>query len=231
MDLPLLLAFDCAGRALSAAVGDAGRVRAARREELARGHGERLFGLLGEVLQEAGVGYEDLDALAVTRGPGGFTGVRIGLAAARGLALARGLPILGATTFALAGAALQAVAPAGALAGRGRIAAIDSKRAELFVQELDGVSQPFAARPEDLDAMVAPGPLALCGDGAGRAAEALAAAGRDLLVPDGAARLDARYLPGLLGRPPLPQGPPPQPLYLRPPDVTLPGGVRAPAEG
>jgi tRNA threonylcarbamoyladenosine biosynthesis protein TsaB len=220
-----LLAFDCAGRALSAALGEDRRVLAARREELARGHGERLFGLLQEVLDEAGLDYAGLDALAVTRGPGGFTGVRIGLSAARGLGLAAGLPVLGATGFELAGGGLAAAAAPAELAERVRVAVLESKRAELFVQVLaPAAGAPFAAVPEDLDALLPAGPLALCGDGAPAAAEALAAAGRDLLVPEAAARLDARHLIGLFG-PALPEAvPPPEPLYLRPPDVTLPPG-------
>lgn len=217
-----LLAFDCAGRALSAALGEDGRLLAARREELARGHGERLFGLIGDVLEEAGLDYAALDAIAVTRGPGGFTGVRIGLAAARGLGLAAGLPVLGVTTFALAGAGLAAAVPAAALAGRTPVAVIDSKRAELFVQVLQPEAAPFVAAPEALDVRLPPGPLALCGDAARAAAEALQAAGRDVLLPPAAARLDARHLLGLVGSKVPESTPPPEPLYLRPPDVTLP---------
>ncbi len=222
-----LLAFDCAGRALSAAVGDDGQVRAARYEELARGHGERLFALIGAVLEESGLDYAALDAIAVTRGPGGFTGVRIGLAAARGLGLAAGLPVLGVTTFALAGAGLAAAAPAAALAGRTPVAVIDSKRAELFVQVLKPEAAPFAALPEALAAHLPPGPLALCGDGAPAAATALQATGRDALLPPAAARLDARHLLGLVGAEVPEATPPPEPLYLRPPDVTLPAAASA----
>jgi tRNA threonylcarbamoyladenosine biosynthesis protein TsaB len=226
-----LLAFDCAGAALSAAVGRGERLLAARCEALARGHGERLFGLLETVLADAGCGYADLGGLVVTRGPGGFTGVRIGLAAARGLALATGLPLAGVTGFRLAGAGLAA--SEADLAGRTCVAVLESKRAEAFVQVLpaDGGEAPaaaaLAARPADLDGLLPPGPLALCGDAAAAAAAALVAAGRDVLAPESAQRLDARHLPGLFDAPSLPADPAPEPLYLRPPDVTLPAAGQA----
>ncbi len=221
----VILAFDCAGRALSVALGRDGVLLAARREERARGHGERLFDLIAAVLAEAGLDYADLDLIATTRGPGGFTGLRIGLAAARGLALAGGQPLFAATSFALAAAALD---PADRR-GRQVVAVIESKRAELFVQVWPE-GKPFAAAPEHLDALLPPGPLALCGDGAERAAPALRAAGRDLRLPPAAAGLDAHHLlalaaagaPGAGGASGAAGLPPATPLYLRPPDVTRP---------
>ncbi|RME99210.1 MAG: tRNA (adenosine(37)-N6)-threonylcarbamoyltransferase complex dimerization subunit type 1 TsaB, partial [Alphaproteobacteria bacterium] len=88
-----LLALDTTLGACSAAVlcaaGDRQRLFA-RFEERARGHAEALMPMVADVLAEAGVGYDELDRIALTRGPGTFTGVRIGVAAARGLALATG---------------------------------------------------------------------------------------------------------------------------------------------
>ncbi|WP_119167382.1 tRNA (adenosine(37)-N6)-threonylcarbamoyltransferase complex dimerization subunit type 1 TsaB [Algihabitans albus] len=222
-----VLAFDCAGRALSVALGRGGGLLAARREERLRGHGERLFGLIEELLAETGLDYPDIDLIAVTRGPGSFTGLRIGLAAARGLALARGRPVFAATTFELAMAGVRSAQRL----NRHIVALIDSKRQELFVQiqaaSLDPADRqtaatPFAAAPEQLHDLLPPGQLLLCGDGAVAALEPLRSRGRDVQAPPETARLDARWLLPLAAAADLDRLPTVQPLYLRPPDVTLP---------
>ena len=64
-----------------------------------RGQAERLLPMLEEMLAEAGVGWRDLDGIGVVTGPGNFTGVRLAVAAARGLALALGIPAVGVTVF------------------------------------------------------------------------------------------------------------------------------------
>lgn len=218
----LILAFDCAGSALSVALGQDGRLLAARREDRLRGHGERLFGVIGALLTETGLGYDDVDLIAVTRGPGSFTGLRIGLAAARGLGLAGGQPIVAVTSFDLAAASLSD----DHRRQHQVVAVIDSKRQELFVEirttEERQALAPFAAAPEHLDALLPSGPLLLCGDGAAKAAEALRAKGREIVLPPDAMQLDARHLLPLAAAADLTQLPPVSPLYLRPPDVTLP---------
>lgn len=89
-----LLAIDTSERACSAALLHAGRATA-RSELIGRGHAERLMPLIDELLAEAGARFSDLTRLAVTTGPGTFTGLRIGLSVARGLALPAGLPCIG----------------------------------------------------------------------------------------------------------------------------------------
>ena len=94
-----LLALDTATAACSVALWRDGAVLARRFEAMLRGQSEALMPMVGAVLAEAGCGFKDLDAIAVTVGPGAFTGLRIGLAAARGMALAAELPLIGVTTL------------------------------------------------------------------------------------------------------------------------------------
>ena len=94
-----LLALDCAAGACSVAVLDATGVLAAAHRVMDRGQAEALMPMIADVLAEAGIAARDLCAVAATGGPGSFTGVRIGLAAARGIALAAGLPTVPVTTL------------------------------------------------------------------------------------------------------------------------------------
>ena len=93
----LTLGFDTSAAHCAAALLSGDRILAARTEEMRKGQAERLMPLLEEVLAEGGVTWADLDALGVGTGPGNFTGVRIGVAAARGLALGLGIPAEGVT--------------------------------------------------------------------------------------------------------------------------------------
>jgi len=94
-----VLAFDTSGAYCAAALLDGGLVRVTRAEEMARGQAERLMPLLEEVLRTADCAWADLDRLGVGVGPGNFTGIRISVAAARGLALGLEIPALGVTAF------------------------------------------------------------------------------------------------------------------------------------
>lgn len=96
---PVILAFDTSGAYCAAALmwGD-GQI-AIRHEDMARGQGERLMVLLEELLAQDGFEWSDLDALAVGVGPGNFTGIRIGVSAARGLALGLGIPVIAVSNF------------------------------------------------------------------------------------------------------------------------------------
>jgi tRNA threonylcarbamoyl adenosine modification protein YeaZ len=103
---PLLLAFDTSAAHCAAALLSGSRVMVALREDMERGQAERLMPLLSSVLAEAGAGFTDLAALGVGIGPGNFSGIRISVAAARGLALSLGIPAFGVSGFeALAHAA------------------------------------------------------------------------------------------------------------------------------
>ncbi|RMD63862.1 MAG: tRNA (adenosine(37)-N6)-threonylcarbamoyltransferase complex dimerization subunit type 1 TsaB, partial [Alphaproteobacteria bacterium] len=103
-----MLALDAAGAACSAALWRDGAVRARRFEVMSRGQAERLVPMIQDVMAAAGQAYAALDAVAVACGPGGFTGVRIALATARGLALAQHLPLVGVSSFEAVAAAVPA---------------------------------------------------------------------------------------------------------------------------
>lgn len=96
---PLILAFDTSAAHCAAAVVSGGRILGQRDEAMARGQAERLIPLLEELLAETGHGWGDLDGLAVVTGPGNFTGLRLAVAAARGLALGLAIPAVGVTVF------------------------------------------------------------------------------------------------------------------------------------
>ncbi len=228
-----ILALDAATTACSAALVRGGVVAAHRLDAMERGQAEALMPLVMEVM--SGTGFEDLDLLAVTIGPGAFTGLRIGLAAARGLAVASGLPCLGITT-------LEAVAeavPVSEREGKTLMIAIASKRADLYLQlfsqDLTPLSDPEVHPPGSLRAFVARSAkngqsLLVAGDGAGDAVPALEGAGLAAAASAAPGYPDAIHIAAIAARRwrPGEHTDPPRPLYLRPPEASLPppGGGR-----
>src|SRR3954462_11948267 len=97
----LILAIDTALDACAAAVLDttAGGVVAQESQTMKRGHAEALMPLIARVMKSSGIAFTALDRIAATTGPGSFTGLRVGLSAARGIALAPGKPVVGVTTL------------------------------------------------------------------------------------------------------------------------------------
>ena len=91
----LTLGFDTSAAHCAAALLIDGRLLAARHEDMARGQAERLMAMLEELLSETGHGWHDLSVIGVGTGPGNFTGLRVSVAAARGLSLALGIPAIG----------------------------------------------------------------------------------------------------------------------------------------
>lgn len=128
----LVLAFDTAGPDCSAAVarcaGGEVVVLARQTERLGRGHAERLIPLIEATLCDAAVDFSELERLLVTTGPGSFTGVRIGIAAARGLALALAIPAVGVGSLAALAEGALRQASAGMI-----VAALDARRAQVFL--------------------------------------------------------------------------------------------------
>jgi N6-L-threonylcarbamoyladenine synthase len=96
---PVILAFDTAAAHCAAAVLCGDDIIASAHEPMAKGQAERLLGLVQDVLAQGGLALGDLDAIGVGIGPGNFTGIRISVSAARGLALGLGVPAIGVNAF------------------------------------------------------------------------------------------------------------------------------------
>lgn len=198
-------------------------MRALRHECLTQGHAERLLPLLRDTLAAADWAWPDLDLVAVTRGPGNFTGLRAGIAVARALGLALSRPVLGIGTLE---AVAQAAADLRPTSGQPIVAAIDARRDQVYRQR-------FAA---DLEAMGPPMLVPLCelqcetgctfaGDpsiwvraGADRQHEAVEAEPLARYLARSAwRRVEHGAVPVV--------GMAPRPLYLRPPDARIGAGA------
>jgi tRNA threonylcarbamoyladenosine biosynthesis protein TsaB len=176
-----------------------GRVVAAASAE--GGHAaQRSLVLVDEVLARTGHQAAELSRIVVGCGPGSFTGLRIGIATARGLALGLGVPCEGVSTLA----ALAAGAP-------GALALIDARRGELFT--LDPADGEIVEQPEEVAARIEPGALCV-GDGALRYRSLLEAAGAVVPSDD-----DPRHAPGPAALAELATGAPAEPIYVRRPDA------------
>jgi len=125
-----VLAIDTALAACAAAVLDTDRgIVASESLPMVRGHAEALIPLIARVMKQSEITFRDLDRIAVTTGPGSFTGVRVGLAAARGFGVATGVPVVGVSTLSVYAAPF--------LAGNGKsrvVAAIDARHDHVFLQ-------------------------------------------------------------------------------------------------
>ena len=226
--MTVILAMDCAAAGCSAAVAGDGRILASRQAPMTRGHAEALMPMIEAVLGQAGMGYSGLDLLAVTRGPGGFTGVRIALAAARGIALAGELALLGLNTLET----LAHGVPEDERAGRTVLAVLDSRRADLYAQIFDSdlvaLAPPAAVMPDDLAGLLPEGPVVCVGDGSARAIAALG--GHRVSLSAAPSAPNAKVLAILAGVRRAEYAargedwPAPEPLYLRPPDAKIPSG-------
>ena len=193
---------------------------------MSRGQSERLMPMVREVLSEAGADFSDLDLLAVTTGPGAFTGLRIGLAAARGMALAGDLACFGVTT-------LDAVAAGVSETERQKanvLVVLDSKRAEVYAQafrsDLRPLSEAQALMPADLAALMANGEgdadrVLVAGDGAGQVIQALKDKGIEAVLSNAPGVPDAATVAAIAAERWSSDQPaePLRPLYLRPPDA------------
>ena len=177
------------------------------------GHATLLVPMIERLAQAVGVELAALGGIAVSCGPGGFTGIRVGLATARAMALAIGCPIIGLGTFQTLAATVAR--SAGPLAAR-NLVVLDSRRKELFAQELDAELRPLApallATAEEIAQRCRGGGVNLIADAE---LTMLAPLGGHSGTADAIAVADLAALrPDLHGTA--------EPIYLRPPDVSQP---------
>ena len=224
---PIVLALDSAGLGCSVLVAAGGTVLAAERSAAMHGQAERLLPMVDAVMRKSALSPAALDIVATTTGPGSFTGIRVGLAAVRGIALATGARSVGVTSFEAVAADL-----ATKVSNRGDgflLVALESRRHDFYIQLFDHACRPLcdptavmpAALGEALRGLIGRAPLVVAGDAAQRAADTLSAHSRAIVV-DGSAPDAAGVLGAVLRRSRGGEGRlMPLPLYLRPPDVTV----------
>ena len=222
---PVVLAVDSAGLGCSVVVASGAAVLSAEQDTAIYGQAEKLVPMVASVMRRAGLPASALDVIGVTVGPGSFTGIRIGLSAARGIAHVNGARLIGVTCFEAVAASL----PKRSLRTGFVLIALESRREDLFVQLFDharvAIEGPTAIMPTALNGMlnkvIGAAPLLLAGDAAQRAASNLDRRS-DTIVAEGSAPNAAGVLRAVLCRWPSPaQAAGPMPLYLRPPAVTL----------
>lgn len=214
----LILAIDTALDACAAAVldTDANRLLADEQIAMQRGHAEALMPLLARVMRSSGIGFADLDRIVVTTGPGSFTGLRVGLSAARGIGLAAGKPVVGVTTLSAYAAPLVNERDDTPI-----LSAIDARHDHVYYQIVGGnglaiVRPRVAPIAEALESARARAPRLV-----GNAAQLIASRWPALTPPP---LIDQQAAPDILwvawlGAAATPEAAPARPLYLRPPDA------------
>jgi tRNA threonylcarbamoyladenosine biosynthesis protein TsaB len=218
----LILAIDTALDACAAAVLDTrgSRLIAHESQAMKRGHAEALMPLIGRVMSDAGIAFTALDRIAVTTGPGSFTGLRVGLSAARGIALAAEKPVVGVTTLTAYAAPIVSTNSEPPV-----IAAIDARHDHVYLQVVRGdggaLVSPRVAPIEEALAASRFGAPHLVGNAAALLADRW---------PKGAAppfKIDPLPAPDItwvawLGAAISPESSPARPYYLRAPDAKPP---------
>ena len=221
-----VLAIDTALEACSAAVLDTGGgITASESLAIMRGHAEALMPLIARVMNGAGIEFAQLDRIAVTTGPGSFTGLRVGISAARGIALAAGKPAVGLSTLAALAAPLIATDD-----GTQVVAAIDARHEHIYLQVF-GVNGrtlvgPRVASLRDAAAAMA-APARIVGSAANKMAAAWPKGAEPPLSVEQRAAPDIEWI-ARLGAAATDGYSPPKPLYLREPDAQPQDAARLP---
>ncbi len=198
----LVLAFDTSAAHCAAALLSGDKVLVERAESMVNGQAERLFPLLEDVLSGAGTTWQDLSRIGVGIGPGNFTGIRIAVAAARGLALSLGVPAIGVTTFEALAHGLP----------RPVIASVDARAGQYYLQTFtkSAAQDPLLAHTDAIPANMFSENQSVVGHDSDEFAARIGATARQPQHPVAvaiamiAAARDAAHVPR------------PAPLYLRP---------------
>ena len=215
----LILAIDTALDACAAAVLDteAGRLIAQESQAMKRGHAEALMPLIARVIEQSGIGFAGLDRIAVTTGPGSFTGLRVGISAARGIALAANKPVVGVTTptaYAAPVVSQNGEQPV--------ISAIDARHDQVYLQVVSGNGSsliwPRAAPIEEALEASRFGVPHLVGNAARILADRWPADAPPPFKVDALPAPDIAWV-GWLGAAVSPDAAPARPFYLRAPDA------------
>ena len=214
----LILAIDTALEACAVAVLDseANALRAHESQPMARGHAEALMPMIDRVMQAAGQPFAALDRIAVTVGPGSFTGLRVGISAARGLGLAADKPVAGVTTLS------AYAAPYLSDAGGPIVSLIDARHDHIYMQAVDSdgtpLIRPRVAPIADVFTSVRFGAPRLVGNAARMVADRWPG---DIPPPASVAQQAAADIAWVawLGVAADPAAARPRPLYLRQPDA------------
>jgi tRNA threonylcarbamoyl adenosine modification protein YeaZ len=225
----ILLAIDCSAELCAACVYDSAREQELGRSvrDLGKGHAEHLIGVIDAALSSAGKAYADLEAIAVSVGPGSFTGIRVAVAAARGFSVALGIPAIGVSVLEALAAEARATKGAGsvlAARGFGPDDAAATVQAALY-DEFGGEAYPpsVLGLGEAVELATNAG-AALAGTGAARIA---AASGGVLPVLLDASAADIQFYAQVAARKDA-TGQKPSPLYLREPDAKPQAGFILP---
>ncbi len=223
-----ILAIDTALGACSACVlaHDADEPLALETLLMERGHAEALLPLVERVVAQVDGHFSTLDRVAVTIGPGSYTGLRVGIAAARAIGLAASVPVVGVTTLSALIAPLMAGDKRRLLA-----AAIDARHGQVYFQLVApggrSVIPPTVIGVRDAVRLIGAGPVALGGSGAPAIAVEALTSGIDAVVPSGAGLPDIAWV-ARLGLAADPAQALPKPLYLRGPDAKPQDQARLP---
>lgn len=228
----MLLCMDTAQSACSAALFDtSGHILGHNYEEMSRGHAERLVPMITDLVSSTGRTLSDVTRVATTNGPGTFTGLRVGLAAARGFGVALHVPVVAINTLEAIAATVFASHPD---LNTPLAVVIDARRAEVYVQCFGAnkmpLSEPLRCTVDNLHVHLPHRPFAAAGTGAPFV--------QDITWPEETANEppvitlpitapNAVDMGSMAWRLPVPDSPP-EALYLRAPDAKLPGGIIPP---
>ena len=221
-----VLAIDTALGACSACIVQAGEPLplAAETIPMDRGHAEALMPLLDRLSAQVDGGFESLDRVAVTVGPGSYTGLRVGISAARGIGLAAGIPVVGVATLSAFLAPLMVGERRGLFT-----AAIDAKHGHIYIQAIAPggrtIIPPGLMTYRDAIRLLGSGPIMIAGSAAPLLAAEARAQGVEALISDASSHPDIAWV-ARLGALADPSQALPKPLYLREPDAKPQDGAR-----